>query len=40
MGERVLVIGASGYVGARLVPFLIEDGYLVRSAGRTQENML
>ncbi len=40
MGERVLVIGASGYVGARLVPFLIEDGYLVRSAGRTKENML
>lgn len=39
MGERVLVLGASGYVGARLVPFLIEDGYLVRSAGRTKENM-
>lgn len=39
MRERVLVLGASGYVGARLVPFLIEDGYLVRSAGRTKGNM-
>ena len=39
MVERVLVLGASGYVGARLVASLIEEGYLVRSAGRTKESM-
>lgn len=40
MGERVLVLGASGYVGARLVPFLIEAGYSVRAAGRRKTNLL
>ncbi|HEY5335584.1 MAG TPA: NAD-dependent epimerase/dehydratase family protein, partial [Mycobacteriales bacterium] len=30
MATRVLVTGATGYIGGRLVPRLIEGGYAVR----------
>ena len=33
-GLRVLVLGASGYIGANLVPRLVEHGYRVRAAAR------
>lgn len=33
--EPVLVIGATGYVGGRLVPRLLEAGYRVRALGRS-----
>ena len=40
MSERILVTGATGYIGGRLVPRLIEAGYtvrcLVRDATRLQ----
>jgi uncharacterized protein YbjT (DUF2867 family) len=35
LGARVLVTGATGYVGGRLVPRLLEAGYLVRCAARS-----
>ncbi len=34
-GERVLVTGATGYIGGRLVPLLLEVGYRVRVLVRT-----
>ena len=38
--DRVLVTGATGYIGGRLVPRLLERGYavrvLVRDPGRLQ----
>jgi uncharacterized protein YbjT (DUF2867 family) len=34
-GARVLVTGATGYVGGRLVPRLLEAGYRVRCLGRS-----
>ena len=33
-GWRVLVLGASGYVGTNLVPRLVESGYRVRATAR------
>ena len=33
--QKILVIGASGYVGSRLVGELIRKGYCVRAAGRS-----
>ena len=35
----VLVLGASGYVGGRLVPRLLESGYRVRCLGRSPEKL-
>ena len=32
---RVLVLGASGYIGVQLVTVLLERGYLVRAAGKS-----
>ncbi|MEO7992945.1 MAG: DUF2867 domain-containing protein [bacterium] len=31
MAERILVTGATGYIGGRLIPRLLEAGYLVRA---------
>ena len=38
-GGRVLVLGATGYVGGRLVPQLIESGFAVRCLTRTPESL-
>ncbi|ACV68610.1 SDR family oxidoreductase [Desulfohalobium retbaense] len=37
--KPVLVLGATGYVGGRLVPLLLERGYRVRAAGRSLEKL-
>jgi uncharacterized protein YbjT (DUF2867 family) len=34
MAERILVTGATGYIGGRLVPRLLEKGYVVRCLAR------
>ena len=36
---RVLIFGASGYVGSHLVPRLVEQGHAVRAAGRRRETL-
>jgi uncharacterized protein YbjT (DUF2867 family) len=38
--KPVAVIGASGYVGARLVAFLLEKGYSVRAVSRSKESLM
>lgn len=38
-GSRILVCGATGYVGGRLVPRLLEDGYRVRCLARTPQKL-
>lgn len=37
--KPILVVGASGYVGGRLVPRLLESGYRVRALGRSPEKI-
>lgn len=35
MGKRILVTGATGYIGGRLIPKLLEEGYHIRAVGRS-----
>ena len=37
--RRILVLGASGYVGSRLVPWLLEKGWRVRAVGRSMKRL-
>lgn len=37
--KRILVTGATGYVGGRLIPLLLASGYRVRAMGRSLEKM-
>ncbi len=37
--DPILVTGATGYVGGRLIPALLEDGYRVRAMGRSLEKI-
>lgn len=39
LGKRILVLGATGYVGGRLVPRLLEAGYPVRAASRSMSKL-
>ncbi|MFB6345368.1 MAG: DUF2867 domain-containing protein [bacterium] len=39
MKERVLVTGATGYVGGRLIPRLLREGYRVRAVSRRREKL-
>jgi len=36
---KVLILGASGYIGGRLLPRLLDSGYAVRAAVRTPEKL-
>jgi len=36
-GRRVVVFGATGYIGAHLVPRLLREGYAVRASGRNRK---
>ncbi|MFT5387764.1 MAG: hypothetical protein ACI9E5_000899, partial [Candidatus Omnitrophota bacterium] len=37
--ENILVLGATGYVGGRLVPRLLKEGYHVRATGRSKDKL-
>lgn len=37
--EKIIVIGATGYIGARLVPRLLNAGYRVRAVSRSLEKL-
>lgn len=37
--NKILVTGATGYVGGRLIPRLLEKGYKVRAMGRSIDKM-
>jgi len=37
--KKILVIGATGYVGGRLVAKLLEEGYYVRATGRSVDKL-
>jgi uncharacterized protein YbjT (DUF2867 family) len=37
--EPILVTGATGYVGGRLIPALLKAGYRVRAMGRSMEKL-
>ncbi len=38
-GKKIIVLGATGYVGGRLVAKLLEGGYQVRATGRSKEKL-
>lgn len=38
--KTILVLGASGYIGGRLVPLLLEQGYTVRAGARSPDKLL
>jgi len=37
--NKILVTGATGYVGGRLVPRLLSDGYRIKAVGRSMEKL-
>ncbi|MBW2443957.1 MAG: NAD(P)H-binding protein, partial [Deltaproteobacteria bacterium] len=37
--DPILVTGATGYVGGRLIPALLDAGYRVRAMGRSLEKV-
>ncbi len=37
--KKIIVLGATGYVGGRLVAKLLEEGYQVRATGRSKEKL-
>ncbi|MBZ0167758.1 MAG: SDR family oxidoreductase [Candidatus Omnitrophica bacterium] len=37
--QNILVLGATGYVGGRLVPRLLQEGHHVRASGRSKEKL-